>query len=123
MGKRVHVIKKMAEYGSEGFNWKQQEFKQLLDALGCDTNGEDYADSFECTAESFKKAIALLKEYHEEGRSEKVIKKFDDEYLDIDDVDDCIKSLDESLDYIIYTMEWFYKTRDKSADYIMFECW
>lgn len=122
MGKRVHVIKKMAEYGSEGFNWKQQEFKELLDNLGCDTNGEDYADQFECLADSFEKALNLIKTYKEKGECDEVKKFLEDVGIDVDDLDDCLRELGD-IDDVINTMQYFLKTRDKSSEYIMFECW
>ena len=122
MGKRVHVVKKMAEYGSEGFNWKQQEFKDLLDNLGCDTNGEDYSDQFECLAESFEKALNLIKTYKEKGECDEVKKFLEDVGIDVDDLDDSLRELGD-IDDVINTMQYFLKTRDKSSDYIMFECW
>lgn len=122
MGKRVHVIKKMAEYGSEGFNWKQQEFKELLDNLGCDTNGEDYADQFECLASSFEKALNLIKTYKEKGECDEVKKFLEDVGIDVDDLDYSLRELGD-IDDVINTMQYFLKTRDKSSEYIMFECW
>ena len=122
MGKRVHVIKKMAEYGSEGFNWKQQEFKDLLDNLGCDTNGEDYSDQFECLVESFEKALNLIKTYKEKGECDEVKEFLEDVGIDVDDLDDCLRELGD-IDDVINTMQYFLKTRDKISEYIMFECW
>lgn len=122
MGKRVHVVKKMAEYGSEGFNWKQQEFKDLLDNLGCDTNGEVYSDQFECLVESFEKALNLIKTYKEKGECDEVKEFLEDVGIDVDDLDDCLRELGD-IDDVINTMQYFLKTRDKSSEYIMFECW
>ena len=122
MGKRVHVIKKMAEYGSEGFNWKQQEFKDLLDNLGCDTNGEDYSDQFECLADSFERALNLIKTYKEKGECDEVKEFLEDVGISVEDLDDSLRDLGD-IDNVINTMQYFLKTRDKSCSYIMFECW
>ena len=122
MGKRVHVVKKMVEYGSEGFNWKQQEFKDLLDNLGCDTNGEDYSNQFECLADSFERALNLIKTYKEKGECDEVKKFLEDVGIDVDDLDYSLRELGD-IDDVINTMQYFLKTRDKSSEYIMFECW
>ena len=122
MGKRVHVVKKMAEYGSEGFNWKQQEFKDLLDNLGCDTNGEEYSDQFECLADSFERALNLIKTYKEKGECDEVKEFLEDVGISVEDLDDSLRDLGD-IDTIINTMQCFLKTRDKSCEYIMFECW
>ena len=122
MGKRVHVVKKMAEYGSEGFNWKQQEFKDLLDNLGCDTNGEDYSDQFECLASNFENALNLIKTYKEKGECDEVKEFLEDVGISVEDLDKSLRDLGD-IDTIIDTMQYFLDTRDKSCDYIMFECW
>lgn len=122
MGKRVYVVKKMAEYGSEGFNWKQQEFKDLLDNLGCDTNGEDYSDQFECLADSFERALNLIKTYKEKGECDEVKEFLEDVGISVEDLDKSLRDLGD-IDTIIDTMQYFLDTRDKSCDYIMFECW
>lgn len=122
MGKRVHVVKKMVEYGSEGFNWKQQEFKEFLDNLGCDTNGDDYSDQFECLASSFEKALDITKTYKEKGECDEVKEFLEDVGIDIEDFEDGLHDLG-GIDDVINTMQCFLDTRDKSCEYIMFECW
>lgn len=122
MGKRVYVVKKMVEYGSSGFNWKQQEFRDLLDNLGCDTNGEVYSDQFECPANSFEKALNIIKTYKEKGECDKVKDFLEEVGLDIDGLEDSINELG-NIDDVIYAMQCFLDTRDKTCDYIMFECW
>ena len=122
MGKRVYVVKKMAEYGSSGFNWKQQEFKAFLDNLGCDTNGDDYSDQFDCLADSFEKALNIIKTYKEKGECDEVREFLEDVGIDIEDFEDVINGLGD-IDDVIYVMQSFLDTRDKSSDYIMFECW
>ena len=49
MGNRVHVVKVQREYGkSEAFNWKFEEFKDLLTSLGCNVcEQEEYSSDFE----------------------------------------------------------------------------
>ena len=122
MGQKVHVIKKMAEYGSDGFNWRQQEFKSLLDDLGCDTNGSEYSDQFDCLADSFERALNLIKTYKEKGECDEVKEFLEDVGTNVDDLDNDLCNLGD-IDNVIDTMQSFLDTRDKSSDYIMFECW
>ena len=124
MGKRVHVLKKCPEYGSEGFNWKQQEFKDLLDCLGCCTSGDDYADEFDCNLKNYENALSIIKLYKESGECDLLKKMLSDAECceSVDSIKERIESLGD-IDEVISTMEDFYNSRDKSTDYIMFSCW
>ena len=123
MGKRIHVVKRVQEYGSCGFNWKQQEFKDLLDALGCDTSGEYYSDDFDCQVELYENALNMLKEYKDKGRTKELEAKFLENGLDFDLFEDALRDLESSGDNVLETMQSFYDNRDKNWDYICFAAW
>jgi hypothetical protein len=124
MGKRVHVIKKHAEYGnSEAFNWKYEEFNDLLGNLGCDMchEDEDY-DFFECSVEDYKKALSLVNLYKRKGHTKSVEKKFGEADADIFYFEDNMNDLG-GLDNILNAMRAFYRERDKKSNWISFSAW
>lgn len=120
MGKRLHVVSKKREYGkSEGFNWKFEEFKNFLDDLGADICGaDDWGDEFECDEYSYKKILDTLKDYKENGMTDKVKEFFNEKYEEtkfINDLDN-LGGLDELIDI----MQRFYDERDKNSEWIQF---
>ena len=96
MGKRVHVVKKQEKYGdSEAFNWKQDEFIDLLESLNCQIdNNED--DRFEVLAEEYECAINYLKDI-KAGKTD-----FDD--IDLLEFNEALEDLDYSIDELIEVM-------------------
>ena len=122
MGKRVYVVKQSAKYGSEGFNWKGQDFKDFLDAMGCNTSGEDYADKFDCEVSLYEKSLNILKEYQKNYLSDSVKQYLSDVDYSIDDFEDDLIGLG-GIDEVLSTMQSFYDTREKDVDYIYFEVW
>lgn len=124
MGCRVHVIKKHAEYGnSEAFNWNASGFHTLLDVLGCEVCGEEYADDFECTVESYKdavKVVAVLKK-GDEARADQLLDKISEE-RSTGDLSDVKVHLEEcgGIDYVLDAMVAFLVERDKESDWISF---
>ena len=119
MGKRLHVVSKQRKYGkSEGFNWKFEEFKDFLEDLGADVCAvEDCAEEFECDVYSYKKILDMLKDYKENGMTEKV-KEFLYNYKETKFIND----LDNlgGIDELINTMQRFYEERDKKSEWIQF---
>ena len=120
MGKRLHVVSKQREYGkSEGFNWKFEEFKDFLEDLGADVCAvEDCTDEFECDEYSYKKILDILKDYKENGMTDKVKEFFNEKYKEtkfINDLDN-LGGLDEVVDI----MQRFYDERDKNSEWIQF---
>ena len=116
MGKRVHVVKKKEEYaGIEAFNWKMEEFKDLLNALDCNVCGEEYGDRFDVPADDDKQAMKYLKDIN----NGKMLVE-----IDVEDVKDAINALDYgTIDEIIETMNLFWKYRDKKSDWLIFVAW
>ena len=126
MGKNVHVIKRVQQYGCEGFSWKKDEFRDLLDSLGCETNGEYGEDEFECEVSLYEEAMDLLFDYTEFGGSDSVIEKFNEKGLDYNDFIKALSSLGSlAIDakYVWGQMRKFYDDRDKEWDFICFSCW
>lgn len=120
MGKRLHVVSKQREYGkSEGFNWKFEEFKDFLEDLGADVCAvEDCAEEFECDEYSYKEILDTLKDYKENGMTDKVKEFFNEKYKEtkfINDLDN-LGGLDELIDI----MQRFYDERDKNSEWIQF---
>jgi len=125
MGKYLHVIKRHESYGdSEGFNWKYEEFNELLELLGCYMcHEEDIFDRFECDVEEYKRALDLLKLYKANGKTEEVENVFENsEAACLDDIEPYITELG-GIDYIINKMEAFYNERDMESDWITFSAW
>lgn len=127
MGKRVRVVSRQEKYGDrEDFNWKQEEFKNLLDTLGCSVHEEDpegYCDRWECQKEEFKQAIQNLKDYSngvfksEEWASEDVASALHE--LSYDEGRDL--SIDPTS--VINTMEKYLEECDKKSCWIIFVAW
>ena len=118
MGKRIHVIKKQEEYGDfEAFNWKQEEFFNLLSSLDCYLGGtDDYSyDRVEIFVPEYEIAINYLKDIRD-GKTEF-------ENIDILQVQEALDALNYGIDDVINYMEKFYEERDRSSDYIMFVSW
>jgi hypothetical protein len=123
MGKYVHVVAKREVYGSaEGFNWKQEEFKDLLFSLNCPVQEEDfegYCDRWECLKANFEGAIETLKAY---ANGEEI-----SEECGKDEIESSLYSL--GAEYVvdpspvIKLMETFLEQCDKNCDYVIFVAW
>lgn len=122
MGNYVHVVKRLQEFGSyEAFNWKSDDFRSLLDSLGCNV-GDD--TDFECDAAAYKLALDALKMYKKNGNFQEVQDMLGDECLveSREDLDNNIDTLG-GIDHVIKAMEMFWKERDKKYDCICFSTW
>lgn len=135
MGKRVYVATKYeVEYDSNAaFNWKKQEFKELLSNLNCYVMEDDedgYSDIWKVSKEEFKRAIDFLK-----ANKEKIYNYEENEYLTIgkdeiqfwcEEIYDAIMSIieksefEECYQYALSNMEMFYKQADKKCNYMHF---
>lgn len=136
MGCRVHVIKRQREYGnSEAFNYGIDDFKSVLENLGCDVCDQDGCETFfELPIADYNRALDVLKSIAKHGSVdwEKLNKKYpiEDEYHDtfeeLCDVDYAlkhIKVLGYDVPKMIEAMENFKYQRDKKSDWIQFEAW
>lgn len=124
MGKRVHVVKKHAEYGNaEAFNYAEEEFNDLLDNLGCNMCHKEYDfDDFECDVDEYKTALKLVNAYNRKGRTKSVEKMFDEANADIDSFEIGLDKLG-GLDNVLEAMRAFYRERDKKSGWISFSAW
>ena len=123
MGKYVHVVSKKEKYSEvEAFNWKQEEFKDLLNALNCSVHEEDpegYCDRWECRKNEYKQAIETLKAY---SKGEEI-----SEECDKDDISSALHELGEvyPLDPtpVVKMMEKLLSECDKNCDWVIFVAW
>ena len=136
MGKRIYVaVKHNVSYDSSaGFNWHNEEFKDLLSNLNVDIwndNGDytdGYGDSWECTTKAFDNALNFLKDNkdnilnYENGKTLEV----NDSEVDAESVYDAIMELEcgedfsESYDEVVSMMELWKKQRAKRNKYMFF---
>jgi hypothetical protein len=115
MGKRLHVVKQQERYGSsEYFNWKYNEFADLLTLLDCDVCSADEfnKERFEVPTKDFEQAMEYVKQI-KEGKT-------DFEYIDVEDLD--FEELG-GIDNVLEAMEGFYKQRDKKSEWMIFVAW
>lgn len=114
MGKWVHVVSRIEEYGDiEFFNWGQEEFKALLTSLECYViENEEFSDRWEVEKYEYKRAIKFLKEYKEKG----CIKELEDD----SDFKAAFKSLGFSTSNLIFAMESLLNQSDKNSDWLIF---
>jgi hypothetical protein len=136
MGKRVYVATKWkVEYDSSaGFNYKQEEFKDLLRALGayvCEEE-EGYSDNWEVPASDYKEALKFLKKHKEAIRNydngevqDKIDSKYDGKFC-LEDIYDGIMSsadepdYDEAYNAVVDIMQDYWNQRAKKDDYMHF---
>ena len=135
MGKRVHIAKKfVVEYADgDGFNWKSEEFKNLLNTLNVSVSGEDYADDWEVQTAEYDKALEYLKANRDAIFNYDSAEETDTEIYNEDvydsimalsnkeaDDEDAYKTFCLRLDEIVSDMEYFKKKRQKNDDYMHF---
>ena len=131
MGYRLHVVKQQEKYGDiEAFNWKNNEFADLLTTIGCDACGDEPYDRFECLKSEFRKAIDIVKLYSEKGNlteDDLSATGIDPECVDIDDINEILSSTKDQLGYtpdeLVKVMEQFLSESDPESDYIIFVAW
>lgn len=131
MGYRLHVVKRQERFGDiEAFNWKNNEFADLLTTIGCDICGDEPYDRFECLKSEFRKAIGIVKLYSEKGNlTEDDLPEtgIDPECVDIDDINEILSSTKDELGYtpneLVRVMEQFLSESDPEGDYIIFVAW
>ena len=125
MGKRVHVVSIREEYGdSSVFNWKQEEFKNVLFALDCEVHESDecgYSDRFEVVTDEFETAMENLDAFINGTPMSDACNK--------DDVEECLSNFGydegvmETAKYVMECMKNLYEERDKDSDWMIFVSW
>jgi len=131
MGYRLHVVKRQERFGDiEAFNWKNNEFADLLTTIGCDICGDEPYDRFECLKSEFRKAIGIVKLYSEkDSLTEEDLSAtgIDPGCFDIDDINEILSKTKDELGYtpteLVRVMEQFLSESDPDGDYIIFVAW
>ena len=108
MGCRLYVAKTyVVEYGGYGeFNWQQEEFRNLMDALGielCSDSGGGELWNFEVSKEDWKRGMETLKSG-----------KDDEEILQ------ALQSLGKTRGEMIGIMETYLEESDPNYDWLEF---
>lgn len=113
MGYRLHVASRHdVRYGStEAFNYKCEEFHNLLLACDVDFTGETYDSDFEVSREDWNKMVGKLKaisELPEDERSE---------------ILECIQDLDSTPEKVLEITERLLSEADPENSYLYFSFW
>ena len=120
MGKRVHVAKRYEiEYGcGEAFNWKQDEFISLLEAVDCSVcrydNEDCSAGDFEVSAEQYKEAMDQVKAYVQDPEN------YRSDWMDNEDMKEHIEATGETPEDLLRIMQSYYDEADKRDGYLHF---
>lgn len=95
MGMKVHVCTKhIVEYGkTEGFNYTYQDFKYMLEMLGCDYTGDIAETDWEVDRDNFNDALNLIKAHKAE-----IVKAAKGLDIDVDGIDN-ISSVATNMRY------------------------
>lgn len=144
MGYRVHVVSRVEKFGdTEAFNWKNREFVEILDCLGCDTWSNDECDQIECEKALFKDAILIAKNIGklaecgtigklketlvEIGVSQDRVDGDDFEELDPEVAEDIELTIENDLGYTVEdfakVLQSFLDESDPDNDHIYFRVW
>lgn len=110
MGNRLHVCKKhIIEYGDTAyFNYQNEEFHQLMDALGIEYTGESIDDEFEIQREDFERGLWKLKNIKSLSEREQ------------EEIEDAVRNLNLSFSDLIGILEKYLEESDPNNDYIAF---
>ena len=132
MGKRVHTLtKRIVEYSDyESFNWKYNEFQQLLETLGCDTcpDSSEFPDDFEVDVQQYENALNILKtnkdklltDTYQIEINESTEASSDEIVEAINDCFDSELTEEKRIQSVIEDMEAFFEKADKHDGYIYF---
>ena len=119
MGNRVHVAKayKVEYADTAAFNWKHQEFFDLLQTIGAEPswmNGDNECPdwNFECPKENYHNAVEFLRVYINNPDAMDVDTK--------ESIYDALESLDEEPAKVLQLMEEFERLAATDDGYIHF---
>ena len=109
MGYRLHVAKKYeVEYAlGDAFNYKCEEFHNLLSACDATYTGESWDSDFEVTVDEWNKVIDTLKR----------IDYLDDEAKK-EQIREAINNLGSTADEIIHMLEYYLEKGDTNDGYL-----
>jgi len=108
MGYRLHVAKVYkVEYAlGDAFNYKVEEFHNLLSACDATYTGESYDSDFEVTKEDWQKVIDKLKHLYD----------LDEDTLD--EIKGAIDDLGSTTDEVIHMLEYYLEHAEPDSDYL-----
>ena len=108
MGYRLHVAKVYkVEYAlGDAFNYKVEEFHNLLSACDATYTGESYDSDFEVTKEDWKKVIDKLKHLYELDEDTR------------DEIKGAIDDLGSTTDEVLEMLEYYLEKADTNDGYL-----
>ena len=108
MGYRLHVAKVYkVEYAlGDAFNYKVEEFKNLLSACEATYTGDTWNSDFEVTKEDWKKVIDKLKHLYD----------LDDDKRE--EIKGAVDDLANTTDEVIHMLEYYLEHADSDSDYL-----
>lgn len=110
MGQRLYVAKTYkVEYGeTSAFNWKNEEFHNLLDTLDVYYYGETYDTTFDVMRDELEQGIEKLKNF---DTLEDWLKE---------EIEERLEELTYSREEVINLLEEYLKESDQDNDYLHF---
>ena len=108
MGYRLHVAKKYeVEYAlGDAFNYKVEEFHNLLMACDAFYSGESWDSDFEVTKDDWEKVIGTLKHLYDLDEDKQ------------EEIKGAINDLGSTTDEVIQMLEYFLDKADTSDGYL-----
>ena len=108
MGYRLHVAKVYkVEYAlGDAFNYKCEEFHNLLSACDATYTGESWESEFEVTKEDWCKVINKLKHLYDLDESER------------EEIKGAIDDLTSTTDEVIHMLEYYLEHAEPDSDYL-----
>ena len=108
MGYRLHVAKVYkVEYAlDDAFNYKCEEFHNLLSACDATYTGESYESDFEVTKEDWRKVIDKLKHLYDLDDNEG------------EEIKGAVDDLASTTDEVIHMLEYYLDNAEPESDYL-----
>ena len=109
MGYRLHVARVYrVEYAlGDAFNYKYEEFLNLLSTCGVDyTGGNEYEAEFEVTVDDWNKVIDKLKHLYDLEEDER------------EEIKGAVEDLESTTDEVIEMLEYYLENSDPDNDYL-----
>jgi hypothetical protein len=108
MGYRLHVAKvyKVEFALGDAFNYKVEEFKNLLTACDATYTGESYDSDFEVTKEDWKKVIDKVKHLYDLPEDER------------DEIKGAIDDLCSTTEEVLQMLEYYIENAEPDSDYL-----
>ena len=108
MGYRLHVAKvyKVEFALGDAFNYKVEEFHNLLSACDATYTGESYDSDFEVTKDDWRKVIDNLKHLYDLPEDER------------DEIKGAVDDLASTTDEVISMMEYYLENAEPDSNYL-----